>query len=102
MMGWARALGRATTKLLTLKCQEAAELVSSSMDGELSAVERWAVRLHLLICRACRRYRRQIQVLRKLLEDAKTQSEAGDALPGESIPQDLQDRLRAMLEGERS
>ena len=85
-------------KLLTLKCQEAAELVSSSLDGELGAVERWALRLHLLVCRACRQYRRQIRVLRKLLAETRTETEAGEALAGESIPQELRKRLRAILE----
>jgi hypothetical protein len=43
-------------KLLTLRCREAAALLSAAQDGELSRMDRWALRGHLLICGPCRRY----------------------------------------------
>lgn len=44
-------------------CKEVSELVSQSLDRRLSPRERLGVHLHLLVCRLCRRYRRQILFL---------------------------------------
>lgn len=51
-------------RILALKCAESARLVSESLDRDLSASERWAVRVHACICRSCRRFRHQIEFLR--------------------------------------
>jgi hypothetical protein len=53
--------------LLNVPCREAAQLVSESLDRELTRAERWAVQLHMLYCIACRRYRRQVFLLRSAL-----------------------------------
>lgn len=47
-----------------LSCKEATELMSQEQDRSLSLVEAIGVRLHVLICRACGNYRRQLAVLR--------------------------------------
>jgi hypothetical protein len=51
-------------KILTLRCREAAPLISEAMDHPLPRVERIALRMHLLICRWCRRYQAQLAWLR--------------------------------------
>ena len=94
-----KSFGRAISMLLTLKCREAAELLSRSMDGELSGAERWALRLHMGVCAACRRYRRQISSLREMLQDAQTRAEDG-SLPGPPLPQQLREKLRALTDDE--
>jgi hypothetical protein len=47
-----------------LSCKETSLLVSQSLDRGLSWRERWAVRLHLLLCAACARFKRQVEFLR--------------------------------------
>ncbi len=54
-------------RLLNGPCREIAALVSTEMDAELPRSQRWAVRLHLLYCGACRSYRRHLHLLRQLL-----------------------------------
>lgn len=56
----------AIKRVLTLSCDEASELLSNALDRPLSRGEDLAVRLHLLCCRFCRRYRRQIRWLHNL------------------------------------
>ena len=41
-------------------CREAVRLASLAIDGPLPFNSRLALRLHLMICSACRAYRRQI------------------------------------------
>jgi Putative zinc-finger len=53
--------------LLNLPCRDAARLVSESLDRKLTRAEQWAVRLHLLYCIACRRYRHQLFLIKSAL-----------------------------------
>lgn len=54
-------------KILTLHCDESAELLSKQQDTSLNRTELVALRFHLFICRACRRYKKQLQFIRKVL-----------------------------------
>lgn len=45
-------------------CKDISELLSDSMDRPLTGRERWAVRIHLLMCRHCSRFGQHIQFLR--------------------------------------
>jgi hypothetical protein len=53
--------------ILTLTCDQAAELMSRAQEVTLSRPERWALSLHLLICRLCRKYNRQLKLLRAIM-----------------------------------
>ena len=57
------SLWRAIVMLLTLKCDHATHLVSDSFERDLTAVERWALKLHQLSCRYCRRLARQLKLI---------------------------------------
>jgi len=46
-------------------CEEVTQLVSESMDRTLPLGKRIAVRIHFLGCRFCRRFRRQLLLIRK-------------------------------------
>lgn len=48
-----------------LSCKDTSALVSRSMDEALSWRQRLAVRLHLLMCGACRRFVGQMSLLRR-------------------------------------
>jgi hypothetical protein len=54
--------GRKELKLDT--CRDISALVSRAMDTRLSFGERLRVRFHLAICGACRRFARQVELLR--------------------------------------
>lgn len=47
-----------------LTCKEATELMSQEQDRRLSLAERIGLRLHVMICAGCQRYRQQMGVLR--------------------------------------
>jgi hypothetical protein len=50
-------------------CKEAARLQSTALDGRLTFFERLGLRFHLVLCRWCRRYGRQIMFLRSAARD---------------------------------
>jgi hypothetical protein len=49
---------------MMLNCKEVSHLVSQRQDGPLTFGERLKMRLHLLLCDACRRFERQAAFLR--------------------------------------
>lgn len=56
-----------TLQLLQRPCRDMSGLISASLDRELTRPERVAVRVHTLYCGACRRFRRQVELIRALL-----------------------------------
>lgn len=52
-----------------LSCKALAQQhASAHIDGELQGRLRWSVRLHLVLCGHCRRFVRQLRVVRNLLQ----------------------------------
>jgi hypothetical protein len=58
-----------------LSCEEVSRLVSESMDRRLPFRQRFATRLHLLMCSLCSQFGRQLQFLR---DAAHSFGEAGE------------------------
>lgn len=55
-------------RLLFAPCSEISQHTSRELDAELTRSERIAICLHGMYCAACRRYRRQIRELRRILQ----------------------------------
>lgn len=48
-------------------CREVHRLTSEGLDRELSMVEKARVRMHLLVCNACRNFNGQMQLIRRAM-----------------------------------
>ncbi len=55
--------------ILTLRCTQASQLLSRREDGSLTAGERLALKLHLLICGPCRRFQQFLSRLRVTIRE---------------------------------
>src|SRR5205085_12596981 len=64
--------------MLTLTCKRAAALLSLSMDRRLQPHERLRLRLHLFVCAACTRCKRQLTLLRHIIRQRARRLEAKD------------------------
>ncbi len=51
-----------------LDCKHASQLISKSLDRQLSWRERFAIRFHLLLCKYCKRFSQQLITMRKALK----------------------------------
>ncbi len=80
---------RAIVMLLTLKCDHATHLVSDSFERDLTAVERWALKLHQLSCKYCRRLAKQLELIHSA---ART-----TAAPAGELPAEARDRIAAAI-----
>ena len=54
--------------LVRLTCKEAHRLVAEQLDRELPLGDRLRVRLHLIACTSCTRFKRQMQFLREAMK----------------------------------
>jgi hypothetical protein len=54
--------------LVRLTCKEAHRLVAEQLDRDLPLGERLRLRLHLLACTSCTRFRHQMQFLREAMK----------------------------------
>jgi len=50
-----------------LHCDKVSKFVSESMDRDLSFTERMSVRVHLLMCRHCARFAKQLEHMRSVI-----------------------------------
>jgi predicted anti-sigma-YlaC factor YlaD len=50
-------------------CKEVHRLTSEGMDRELSLIERMRVRMHLVICNACRNFTDQMSLIRRAMRE---------------------------------
>lgn len=62
-----------------LTCKQASQLVSESLDRPLAWPRRAALRFHLLLCRACATYRRQMLHMRRALHASFLEAEERNA-----------------------
>lgn len=53
-----------------MNCIQATKLLSEAQERQLSKRERRGLRFHVFICTACRRFNKQLQLLRFLLLQA--------------------------------
>jgi hypothetical protein len=86
--------------LLNLPCEGVARLASESLDRELGLMERIALRSHVLYCKACRRYRRQLEHLRLAMRKLAGGIEAGVPAPVLRLPEEARERIKRALKGE--
>ena len=84
-------------KVLTLSCDESTELVSASLERELTRGERVAMKLHGLGCWSCRRLRRQILFLREALRRRKADWTLDASLSAPTLSPEARQRIRQVL-----
>jgi hypothetical protein len=77
-----------------LSCKDVTKLLSESMDATLPTGKRIGVRLHLLICRFCARYNRQLLLIREIARRLAAIEDAPGLPVGETLSAEARDRIR--------
>jgi len=92
-MNWLAKLVKALGGMFP-SCKEAARLQSDALDRSLPFRERFGLRLHLLICKWCRRYGRQIAFLRTA---ARSHHEDAQTAPAQGLSREARQRIKERL-----
>lgn len=79
-------------------CREATRLQSNALDGRLSLRQRFGLRVHLMLCKWCRRYGKQI---RFLCEAAHEHHEKIVEAAPQKLSPDARERIRGKLRNEK-
>lgn len=83
-----------------LTCKDASHLVSHRQDRALSFRERLRLRFHLWMCGNCRRFERQIALMRRLLRQSDQRAEAEAA--EQALSAEARERIsRALADHQR-
>jgi len=80
-----------------LSCKDVTQLISESMDASLPIGKRIGVRLHLLICKFCLRYKRQLLLIRETARHLAASEEPYGSPTGEPLSVGAKERIRESL-----
>jgi hypothetical protein len=80
-----------------LSCKDVTRLLSESMDHSLPLGKRVGVRFHLLICKFCARYERQLLQIRETMRRLVAMEDGPGESPGESLSAEARERIRNAL-----
>ena len=85
-------------RVLTLICEDATHLISDSLDRDLTLSERLAVAVHAVLCRSCRRFRQQMDLLRAASQRLAARYHAGDWGPSPPLlSEEVRQRIRRLI-----
>lgn len=78
-----------------LNCKQASELVSQSLDRPLSWSNRLQLKLHLLICKFCKRFFKQMHGMKHAAKQMQQNIESDDSITlSDSAKQKIRDQLK--------
>ncbi len=80
-------------KMWMFNCRQIARLVSESMDHQLPLNRRMGVRFHLMMCRHCSRYEKQLHRLRRLARS----HDSSDGVHTATLDKKSKERLRRLI-----
>ena len=80
-----------------LSCKDVCYIVSESLDGKLPLHERLGVRFHLLMCKACQRMVRQMELLRAAARRYKSSGDKKSSTDQGTLSKEASARILARL-----
>jgi len=78
------------------KCKEVTRMVSESLDRKLPLYQRIGVRIHLLMCKFCSRFKRQLLFLRETIRLHVERGE--DTELSTKLPPEARERIRKSIQ----
>ena len=78
-----------------LSCKQASQIISQSLDMPLTMRERFALNLHQIICKYCKRFSQQLQTLRVAMNTMASSIENNNSI---EMPSAAKNRIAALVE----
>ena len=85
--------------LTMLRCREISKLVSESMERDLPLPQRLQVRMHLMMCRFCSGFARQVRLLRRAARENPERLGPAQSDPEATLSDEARERIKAALQG---
>lgn len=81
-----------------MPCKRATELISVSLDRNISIKQRLLLHLHLRVCRACVRFRDQLLFLRKVARPFSKRAAEKESSQPLSLTTEARERIKRALQ----
>ncbi len=78
-------------------CKEVAELSSNSLDEILPFKKRLGLKLHIIMCKFCRRNNEQLYLIRELIRKKLSSSENGSTEVNRRLSEESRQRIASLL-----
>lgn len=85
-------------RALSPTCRDASRLQSEALDRPLRTPQRIGLRIHLFLCRWCRRYGSQLRFLRQAAQ--KSPHPLPDPAPNDLLSSEARERMQRLLRSE--
>ena len=82
-----------------LSCKKASQIISQSLDRPLTMRERFAMKLHLIICKYCKRFSQQVQTLHVAIKTMVSSIESNNSI---EMPSLAKKRIADLVEAHRA
>ena len=79
-------------------CKEATRLQSAALDRPLKPLEAFGLRIHLVLCKWCRRYGRQIN---SICSVAHEHAQEDPPIPTQKLSFEARERMKQMLQNQQ-
>lgn len=83
-----------------LSCKETTRTISEGLDRRLPLRWRIALRLHVMMCSACRAYKRQIEGLNQLLSGRFRRDHVSRFPQSQRLSEETREKVKASLRNE--
>jgi predicted anti-sigma-YlaC factor YlaD len=77
-----------------ITCKEASRIISDGLEKELPLIDRILVRSHLVMCKTCGYYKKQITALKDLLGNC---SDSEHLSYPDSLPDNTREQIKTLL-----
>ena len=81
-----------------LSCKQTSQIISQSLDRPLTMREHFALKLHLLICKYCKRFSQQVQTLHVAINTMVSSIESNNSI---EMPSVAKKRIADLVEAHR-
>ena len=81
-----------------LSCKDVTQLISRSMDASLPIGKRIGLRIHLLMCRFCARYEKQLLLIRETMRMIVAAEEQSGGPFREALSVEARERMKQSLQ----
>lgn len=82
-----------------LSCKQASQIISQSLDRPLAMRERFALNLHLFICKYCKKFSQHMQCLRVAIKQMTNSIENDNTI---EMPLEAKKRIANLAEANRT
>ncbi len=87
---------------LTPSCDIITHKISKSMDSKVSFRDKLEIRIHLLNCKLCLRYRDQLLSIQAMLHRYVENIENGEIMTDVTLSENARNRIRSKLDKEKN